>query len=501
MKTLSAAVLAGLGVAGTAQAVHLNPDGHGQVLLYPYYTVQNGFDTYVHVVNTSSTEVKAVKVRFLEGKNSREVLDFNLYLSPRDEWTGAITRTEAGAGVTSNDTSCIAPRQLPALGSAPEEFRDTVYVADGDSVQGRERTREGYLEIIEMGVVANPVLAAAATHPQSGPEPVPVPADCGAIRTAAADGGILNNRGGDATVLPPSGGLYGFASLINVQIGENPGVKMSIDAVALDNFYFDTLNPINDLHFPPGDVRPSLDFVNTPADVLDGNQIVTSDNDVTNGRRDIDTVSMVIMHDTIMNDYEVDQARLSKTDWVVTFPTKRFYVNQPDTTPLALIAPFATVWNPDNSSSCDPINVVYWDREEQLEQFQDDFSPRPPVSGTNLCNEVNTLSVKPNGAPSEYITLFGAEFTSAQFELAPNYQGGWMKIGFTGANAHFTGVDPVDPSVQNYEFYGLPVIGFSGIDNVNGTITNEAGVNVLANYMSATTHKGTRDIVPVELPE
>ena len=80
-KALFTAVLAGLGVAGTAEAVYLNPNSTGQVLVYPYYTVQsasgNSWNTYLSVVNTT-TRAKAVKVRVLEGKTSAEVLDFNL---------------------------------------------------------------------------------------------------------------------------------------------------------------------------------------------------------------------------------------------------------------------------------------------------------------------------------------------------------------------------------------------------------------------------------------
>ena len=484
MKTLSAAVLAGLGVAGTAQAVHVNPDGLGQVLLNPYYTVQNGFDTYLHVVNTSSTEVKAVKVRFLEGKNSREVLDFNLYLSPNDEWTGAITRTEAGAGVTSDDTSCIAPSQLPALGSAPQEFRNFEYV--GDSVNGTDRTREGYVEIIEMGVVTNNILvggvdlAAAATHPQTGPSPVPVPPDCNAIRNAASQGGALNDNPTDLVTLP-TGGLYGFTTLINV----GAGVKASIDAITLDNFFTNPFTVNADLHTSPGSLLPSLNEVNTDADVLDGNQIITS----TWTREPVDTVSMVLMHDQIMNDYEVDIERLSRTDWVVTFPTKRFYVNSGQD--LAARAPFTELWSPELSASCDPIAVTYWDREEQQEQFQDDFSPRPPEGGTSLCNEVNTLSVQPNGAPSDYATLFGAQFTAAGFDLAPNFQEGWMRIDFDGPNAQFFGQDPLTSELQLYS--GLPVIGVAAINNVNNILEIE-GVTVLSNYMGSTVHKATRDI-------
>ncbi|MGB5098482.1 MAG: hypothetical protein WBN82_11300, partial [Porticoccaceae bacterium] len=65
----SAAIAVAVTGASAAHAVHVNPDGLGQVLLYPYYTVQNNFVTAIHVVNTTD-QAKAVKVRFLEGKNS-----------------------------------------------------------------------------------------------------------------------------------------------------------------------------------------------------------------------------------------------------------------------------------------------------------------------------------------------------------------------------------------------------------------------------------------------
>ena len=77
-KTLVAAFagLSAAGAVGVAEAVYLNPDGLGQVLIYPYYTVRTKaavapFDTYLSVVNTTNS-AKAVKVRFLEGKNSKE---------------------------------------------------------------------------------------------------------------------------------------------------------------------------------------------------------------------------------------------------------------------------------------------------------------------------------------------------------------------------------------------------------------------------------------------
>src|SRR6056297_2372465 len=110
--TLTTAVLAGLtgvaGMAGVANAVNVNPDGLGQVLLFPYYTTRGGNDTYVSIVNTTE-EGKAVKIRFIEALNSREVLDFNIYMSPWDVWTGAITPGDEGAKLVSFDNTCTVP--------------------------------------------------------------------------------------------------------------------------------------------------------------------------------------------------------------------------------------------------------------------------------------------------------------------------------------------------------------------------------------------------------
>ena len=139
------AALAGasaLGVTGAAQAVSVNPDGLGQVLIYPYYTTQDKilgvspFSSLLSVVN-STTSTKAVKVRFNEGRNSKEVLDFNLFLSPRDVWTAAVLamphvtgdRTY-GAGVASYDKSCTVP-QVSNNASAPTPFVNYVYASDG----------------------------------------------------------------------------------------------------------------------------------------------------------------------------------------------------------------------------------------------------------------------------------------------------------------------------------------------------------------------------------
>src|SRR3989440_9975905 len=94
------AALAGvgfLGATGAAQAVNVNPDGLGQALSYPYYTT-NGTGTGGTVppynsllsVGNPTASGKVVKVRFLQGRASKEVLDLNPWLPAFDVGTVAI---------------------------------------------------------------------------------------------------------------------------------------------------------------------------------------------------------------------------------------------------------------------------------------------------------------------------------------------------------------------------------------------------------------------------
>jgi hypothetical protein len=146
-KALYAAIagVAAVGVASTAEAVNISADGLGQVLIYPYYTVRNNsagqaYNTLFSVVNTTGS-VKAVKVRFREGRNSVEVLDFNVFLSPFDVWTATVSPSADGGGqIATNDTSCTIPTFQP---NVPVPFR-TFAITDADNAI--TRTAEGYFE-------------------------------------------------------------------------------------------------------------------------------------------------------------------------------------------------------------------------------------------------------------------------------------------------------------------------------------------------------------------
>jgi hypothetical protein len=394
-KNLTAAVLAGLagaaGLAGTAQAVNLNPDGLGQVLIYPYYTANDGNNTLLSVVNTTDN-AKAVKVRFLEGFNSREVLDFNLYLSHHDVWTAAITKADALVQPTAaayetdtfliiNDDSCTVPYlyedravEMPDGSMAGvQPFLNLAFTGnftDGGPTSDA-RVQEGHFEMIEMGtiepgsdtekdithalnkegewkpgdcdqLVDNWTNFATGTdgiwyneslqNDGSTNSPTFKPEDC----LDDDDDPVENQKGcGQATTdtLRNSGGLFGGAAIVNPAAG----AMYSYDAKAIQGF--DSTG--DGIHYIPGTIRPSLNSGNeSVAWVFFGvPQNTAVDLQYSFG---VDAVSAVFMHEYTMNEYTTaDIPAEAATEWVVTFPTKNFYVD-----PLRMAAEGDVNWQP-----------------------------------------------------------------------------------------------------------------------------------------------------------
>jgi len=225
-----AASVLGTSAVIAADAQHVSPNGTGQVLLFPFYNADSGNATNMHIVNTTGS-VKAVKIRFVEHKNSTEVLDFNVYLSGNDHFAfGVIPDPNGnGAAIITNDNSCT----VPALGSANGAFSGTTTAnADGSTTRIQpfvnyqyanlqdvdtsiQRTLTGHVEVIEMGVVGNTsdtkkgAYAAYATHGATG-----VPLSCALLNSAWASG-TWATTGSDG-ITAPTGGLYGLAYHINV---------------------------------------------------------------------------------------------------------------------------------------------------------------------------------------------------------------------------------------------------------------------------------------------
>ena len=153
-----ATMVGGLGLSGAAMAApatfNVNESGAGIIQIVPYFTAQDGNATVLHVVNTDATNAKAVKVRFRGASNSDDLLDFQVFLSPGDAWTGlASANAEGRLQLVTNDSSCTLPASVRT---------DGVTLAPLDRLSNRlwdtaekkhAQTREGYVEILEMATI------------------------------------------------------------------------------------------------------------------------------------------------------------------------------------------------------------------------------------------------------------------------------------------------------------------------------------------------------------
>lgn len=106
-KTLAVALGAML-MAGSAAAVEVNQGGKGDLLIAPLFLTKNGWQSELKVINSSVTDSAVAKVVFHAPGRSDEVLDFLIFLSPGDVWTGAVVENADGSvGVASADASSI----------------------------------------------------------------------------------------------------------------------------------------------------------------------------------------------------------------------------------------------------------------------------------------------------------------------------------------------------------------------------------------------------------
>jgi hypothetical protein len=234
----TAALIGGAVLSTPAQAVTLaDNNGLGDAVIYQYYTTKNGWRTFFRLINTSNQAI-VVKVRYREAANSREVLDFEVALSPRDMWAGwtdpSVTiQTTTGPGIKTGDTSCLFPlvgQSNPATegfavqpdGTVGALFKERAYTGDYDDSYPDPAVRlgEGHFEII--GVAAYPVgslFELAVSHQNSDGEPE----NC-----AAAYNYYLNGTLGAGVPADVPNALAANAYLVNVNSGQGAGYDPNI---------------------------------------------------------------------------------------------------------------------------------------------------------------------------------------------------------------------------------------------------------------------------------
>ena len=445
--------LSTLGLAGAAEAVMINPNGLGQVLVYPYYTVRNGynvggvsaapFNTLLSIVNTTNS-TKAVKVRFREGKASVEVLDFNVFLSPYDVWTAAVEPDGAGgAQIETNDNTCTVPSFTKGVGVP---FRQTALT---DPIgASADRVTEGYFEVFEMVTyTAGSTVDVNAKHNAAG-----VPKDCSQVNDTTAQTGIN----------PPGGGLSGGATIINVLTGD----AFTEDATALTQFTTAAVYSNTGVNTP--------DFISaipSAAGAVNGaGQIITG---VFANPESASTAAL--QRTSVINEYVLEKTTASGTDWVLTFPTKHNLVTAKTVKP-----PFQSVLS--KTGSCDDIGLALYNREEGPPGSTpgSDFSPLPPgAAGPALCWESNVLTFNNSN-------VLGS---GNKYNIATTESAGWANVTFAFPGAYLIATSPIgfDPNAgalttPSVTFAGLPTIGFAVQTFVNGTLTDTTGKLIQSSY-------------------
>ena len=433
IKPLAAAVALAAGSTAYAQQ-HNNSENTGQVLMFPYYNVENSSNTYMHIHNTTG-EAKAVKVRFMEFKNSAVVLEFNVYLGPYDIFPVGIDSTpEGGASVITNDNTCT----IPELGTANAPYDGTkTELADGSTLRrqpfvpyqystdvshGLNRTLVGHAEVIEMGVV-DPLVVDVS--------------DCSAVSKLWLSGAWST----DSTIGAPSGGLTGSSVFIN----PDDAYSLAIYPTAVDGWAKAGVN----YHTGAGTLLPTLDQGVATASLWDGSDFVELDYSL-NAKGSIMAMSALMATSVVSGEQTVESVIAAESDMVVTFPLKKYFRS----TGGDAIAPFTTVYDgtKEENKQCEEVSVVSFSRTGEATAGSGTFVPEESGIPKFLCDTVNVLRVGDSSALQvEDSTKVNSIFESGFIQLS-------MEQGFNADD-------------NNVVVKGLPSIGFNATRIVNGDMS------------------------------
>ena len=517
-----AAMVGGLGLAGAASAgvistgsnadaLKVTTEGIGHILLVPYYSAQEGNATLLNIVNTDETNGKAVKVRFRGASNSDDVFDFTLFLSPGDVWAGQVSRNAATdlATLSFGDNSCTLPE-----GSNVK--RDFVTDRLNPAADLANETREGYVEILNMANVP-PKIGGADNALYTAIKHVNNVAPC---RTTTAGKTALNKLATEVTTETeafaaglsyPTTGLFANWTIINVSdatswTGEAAAIVATTEAGAPA--------AANIVLFPQKDSAPTIPAGGISAltadpllvqekveirnyDLPDLSTPYTVSTNANAALIQAHQLTSAIAKTTIKNEYITTDAIQASTDWVFSFPTRRYHMalDYAGTKTNGKLTNANIIYNPSvyflggvvgtpavavqnaNTSvmgasgkeqiCLTKVTSYAYNREENKGE-QEDFviSPSTPAQTPALCGEVAVWS-------------FNAGGTTDPSALSAAVARGNIEVGFADGWAAFNTPSAVSGG------YGLPILGAAFTKAVNPYVA--AGVS--GTYGAAWNHR------------
>lgn len=543
-----AAMVGGLGFAGAASAavipgtgadltttdateLQVDPSNMGHMLLVPYFNAQAGNTTVFHVVNTDTQNGKAVKVRFRGASNSDDILDFQLFLSPGDVWTGAVSESASGvAQLVTNDGTCTAPAIAKGVATPFNTQRLNSKLSAGEKAN---QTREGYLEIFNMADI--PMTASGTKDLYNAIKHVKGNAPCAVEGSDARK--LLNGIAvRDFSVLPagssitleqearkagfdtPTGGLMGDWYIMNVaQTTTFAGAATAVAAKTAagvngrGNFvHFPQANSViasgtianytSDPLLSAGFVWNGTAYVNKPStatvvarnydlpDMSTPYTVTTPGTAVTPGVQ-ADNLTTAIAVTSVTNQYAMDSVVSAKTDWVFSMPTRRYQVaaNYDAATNDNAYRVFtknpatagATDWFHAGNTSVDTAGNIcvkadsqqFWDREENTPEpgaEEPVFSPSTPGEAA-VVRFCGEVSVLT--FKDANTSVLGATVARQNVDEGP-YENGWAVVNTTNGTA------------------GLPILGSSFIKLTNP----QAAAGTVGTYGITWPHRFTRNV-------
>lgn len=438
-----------LSTTGPVSAVHLDPDGRGQVLIFPYYSTAGDTQTLLSVVNHRDSG-KAVKLRVREARNGREVATLNLYLGEFDVWTAALfTAPDGTPALLTDDHSCTVPAvdtssSLPRLpdGRPYLPFSNAEFIgprSDGGPTE-LSRLATGYIEVIEMGSLIDHSNSDRYATPVNG-----VPFSCQSLVAAWSAEQAGYWRADPTTDLsPPLGGLSGSLSLLRV--GE--GTAWEIPVSAIDAF------SVIMQHTAPDSRTPDLaSAVTEPAQTSVESNVLAAGRLVRSRwpqSRAIDAVSAVLSQETIRAEYTEETTIGARTDWVLSMPTRRFY-NDPAITAIALV-PFTVL--SDQPQRCEVVRPTSYNREGARPVGAIGFGG-VIEPGTCICDAVQLLPVGGVADPAAPAAALCQRNPLPTVHPGAHLDAGFYELQMAGGGRR------TRPALDGETYEGLPILGFT----------------------------------------
>ncbi|WP_018862870.1 hypothetical protein [Thioalkalivibrio sp. AL5] len=436
----------------------VSDNGAGSAAVVPYYTINEGWRTLLNVTNTTDNSM-VIKVRLHEARNSRDVLDFNVALSPRDVWTAWISADEDGRPVLrTEDTSCTIPLSVRDEGATANELAYSGTFSDHTDTDGDiSRMSEGYIEILTMGEAEAGAEDDEDTLPWAAKHVDGTPRDCGMVDQAfVADaswapadfGSTIPGEQGSGDPAARGEGGYGpitsstplkvNASLVN----QRRGIAAGVESLHLADFG-NGENFITAQQFPYF-LEPTL---------VSGDTLWSMDG--------LDDFTAAIGSSTVANEWASNPQTGAATDWVLTFPTKRFYTDvdrgniqaacndyrntgtgggafDDGSACPANIFGSATFQDDDDGQAVIEVGYDIYDREEGSFRVETDgttVSPAPPPEVTidTLIYEANVVKIARNASEMESALNSAIARSVDTNQLVSNSNTGWAEISFDSA--------------------------------------------------------------------